>query len=353
MNTYVKKRVISSVAPVVAGSRIHRLFRKTHGGVGHILMLHRVLPESKGIRIHNHESLEISPEHLERIITTLKRKGYAFYSVEQFYQKMQEGNFERPFVVVTFDDGYLDNYEYAYPILKKHNVPFTIYVATSFPDKQIILWWYMLEELLLENDELEFTLNQQTHHFPCKTIAEKEAAFSRIRSLIHLNFKKREFSDQLAEVFGKLGKDVNKHLDKVVMTWDQIREISQDPIVTIGAHTVNHFPLIRLSQEDLIYEISRSRDIIEGHIGQEVDHFAYPFGKKAEASLREFQAVEACGFKSAVTTRQGNIFPQHVHHMQALPRVTINRVTSEQVLDLQLNGFLPFCIHKGKRLITD
>ncbi|MEL6926085.1 MAG: polysaccharide deacetylase family protein, partial [Bacteroidota bacterium] len=140
---------------------------------------------------------------------------------------------------------------------------------------------------------------------------------------------------------------------KLGMNWDEIREMAQDDLVTIGAHTVNHFPLTRLEKRGLDLEVIISKEILEDKIKRSVSHFAYPFGKPPEASIREFEAVRRAGFKTAVTTRIGNIFEQHAGLLECLPRISINRATQRSVLKLQTSGLLPFVYNRGRRIISD
>ncbi|MEM6967143.1 MAG: polysaccharide deacetylase family protein, partial [Bacteroidota bacterium] len=157
----------------------------------------------------------------------------------------------------------------------------------------------------------------------------------------------REREELMETIFGK---DIAPlHLS---MTWKQIQEISNDPLGNIGAHTVNHFPLRQLHKKDLQYEITASKKELEEKLGCAVEHFAYPFGKALEADRREFEIIKQLGFKTATTTRIGNIFPQHKNHLACLPRISINEVTKHSVLHLQTSGLLPFVVNKGKKIIT-
>ena len=123
-------------------------------------MFHRILPKNNNPRIHNHKSLEISTKHFEEIILYFKRLQYQFISINDIYTILT--NSESPgkkIVHFTFDDGYFDNYKYAYPVLKKYNVPVTIYITTSFPDYHTIIWWYILEDYILANNFLKFSFS--------------------------------------------------------------------------------------------------------------------------------------------------------------------------------------------------
>jgi hypothetical protein len=103
------------------------------GGVGVILTLHHVRPARAGAFQPN-RSLEISPEFFDTLITEFRRQGLEFISLDEMHRRLTEGRFFDRFVCITFDDGYRDNAEYAYPILRYHQVPFAIFVASDFAD---------------------------------------------------------------------------------------------------------------------------------------------------------------------------------------------------------------------------
>src|SRR5437868_5123786 len=122
MNKHYIEQGVKILSPLLYYSRVYLLARPIYSGLGQILMFHRVLPESGKLRIHNHKSLEVSPDHLENIILYFKKLDYDFISLDELSSRKKKPR--KKFVVFTFDDGYVDNYTYAYPIFKKHNVPF-------------------------------------------------------------------------------------------------------------------------------------------------------------------------------------------------------------------------------------
>ena len=353
MSNFYKKKIISKVAPVISGLQIHRLFQPFYSGMGQVLTFHRVVEDKMDFRIHNHQSLEVTPEQLNQTIQFYKSKNYAFFSLDDLHHALTVEKPKQKFVVFTFDDGYRDNFTNAYPILKKHNVPFCIYVNTNFPDQKAILWWYLLEDFLKEESSVKFQWEGINYLIPSKTISEKEMAFDQIRILINQSFSKGNFKDMLNVVFGKKESDYLSYVEKMAMSWEEIKLISQDPLVTIGAHTVNHFPLTRLDSSDLEFEILESKRLLEKYIQQPVNHFAYPFGKVTEATFREFEMVKSLGLKTGTTTRIGNIFSQHKNYLECLPRISLNQVSTSSVLDMQTSGMLPFIYHKGKKVISN
>jgi peptidoglycan/xylan/chitin deacetylase (PgdA/CDA1 family) len=108
------------------------------------------------------------------------------------------------------------------------------------------------------------------------------------------------------------------------MTWDEVAELAADPLVTIGAHTVNHVMLKKVSESVVRSELQMSRAVIEAALGLKPDHFAYPVGDRTTAGPREFQIAAEVGYKTAVTMRAGVLFSAHRDHLMALPRLSLN-----------------------------
>lgn len=129
-----------------------KLHNLTHPVLGRILMLHRVVEQrSEG----ENRELEITPEFLRRTIETYRQQGYQFVSIDEAFDIISKGHTKHPFVCLTFDDGYQDNYDIAYPILKQMNIPFAVYVTTGFIDNRLPMWWYPDEQLGISTESLK------------------------------------------------------------------------------------------------------------------------------------------------------------------------------------------------------
>jgi len=314
-------------------------------------MFHRVCPETIKPRIPFNTYMEVTPRYLENAINFFKDRDYEFISLDRMYRYFQENKFDKKFVVVTFDDGYLDNLTHALPILKKHNVPFTIYVSTNFPDGKAVLWWDLLEELILERDAIEITAANKRYQFNCASMEEKEDTYSRVRSIV-MGFNETDSLDKIRGMFAGLVEDIYKKTVELALSWDQIIALGKEPLVTIGAHTVNHLSLKQLSRDLAEYEVLESKKQIEAHIGRSVDHFAYPFGGPGEVGPKDLKIVKKCGFKTAVATVPGNIFPGHKHHLDFLPRIRMSKEMDNLQLELFIDGLIHFKLHKFKRIVT-
>ena len=287
-------------------------------------MFHRVCPDRSKQRIRGNAGLEVTPEYLENTIEFLRQNNYEIVSLSQAAKILNEGYKEKKFAVFTFDDGYSDNFIHAYPILKKHRVPFTVYVTTNFPDGKAVLWWYLLEDLILKETIIEFQLNGLKYKFLCVHLWQIEWAYQEIHRLI-LNSSSSNLNQRIRQVFENYEIDFHKKTSELALTWEQIREMSEDPLVEIGAHTISHPVLNKLTDSDVLQEIEGSRDKIESEINKKVEYFSYPFGTRNEIGRREFRIAKKCGFKTSTTTSIANIFEEHKDLLEQLPRIPINQ----------------------------
>jgi peptidoglycan/xylan/chitin deacetylase (PgdA/CDA1 family) len=123
------------------------------------------------------------------------------------------------------------------------------------------------------------------------------------------------------------------------MSWDELKEFAQNPLVSVGAHSITHCNLAKEREEIAAQEMAVSRARIEGALARPVLHLAYPYGDKIAAGVREFALARAAGYKTAVTTRPGMMFPESAGHLTALPRVSLNgNYQDERILPVLTSG---------------
>lgn len=332
-------------------ARINLLTRPMYAGLGSILALHRICPAPARSRLGFNRDLEITPELLEETIVFFKQKGYDFVSLDQIHDRLLSGQPGKRFVAFTLDDGYRDNLTHALPIFRSHNVPFTVYVTTCFPHRKAVLWWYILEDLLWDHDEVEIELNGERVSFDCATLAEREAAFDTIAG--HLTFARNEHEQK--KILRSFTGDFSSHVQQLGLSWEELGELSREPLVTIGAHSSNHLALSMQSPAGARGEILNSKEELEERTGKTVQHFAYPFGGRRAAGPREFQLVKECGFKTATTTRNGNIFASHKYNLECLPRIPVSSGELRKnigYLNLWLDGLVPCHENSFQRVVT-
>ena len=132
-----------------------KLHNLTHPILGRILMLHRVVEHRSDDP--SQRELEVTPDFLEQTILDYRQKGYTFIKIDElpiFNFQFSIFNSSR-FVCLTFDDGYQDNHDIAYPLLKRLDVPFAVYVTTGFIDNRLPMWWYPGERLGINTKSLK------------------------------------------------------------------------------------------------------------------------------------------------------------------------------------------------------
>jgi peptidoglycan/xylan/chitin deacetylase (PgdA/CDA1 family) len=238
--------------------------------------------------------------------------------------RLTEGDFARRFVCLTFDDGYRDNLQHAWPILKEAGVPFAIYVPTSFPDRLGELWWLVLEAVIAKNDRIGLVIDGDNRAFDCRSVAEKRALYDELYWWLRRRQTEAELRAIVRDLAARYQVDVAAFCADLCMSWQEIAELAADPLVTIGAHTVNHQMLAKLPEKTVRSEMDLSRTVIEAALGVRPAHLSYPYGDPNSAGPREFKIAAELGFKTAVTTQPGVLFTAHGKHMMALPRISLN-----------------------------
>jgi peptidoglycan/xylan/chitin deacetylase (PgdA/CDA1 family) len=320
----VKHTVIRGGLETLYFSGMHRMMRPLFGGVGSILTMHHVRPPRTGAFQPN-RLLEVSPMFLEGMLRRLRRSGVDIISLDEMHQRMVSENFGRRFVCLTFDDGYKDIQRWAYPLLKKYETPFALYIPTSFPDRLGDLWWVALEHIVANNSRIGLSVEGKDQFFDCASVREKRELYAAIYGWL----RSMKTYDQIVRTVRDLAAchrvDVTAICRDLCMTWEELAQMAADPLVTIGAHTVNHAILKKLPTDAAVRnEIDMSRTVIEAALGVRPQHLAYPVGDPTSAGPREFRIAAELGFKTAVTTRPGVVFKKHREHLMALPRLSVN-----------------------------
>ena len=220
------------------------------------------------------------------------------------------------FVVLTFDDGYLDNYTRVLPIFNGLGLPFTVFICSSIIERTLDYWSGGLIELFMSHDEVEVEAMQM--RFRLRNRRDREDALSRVIRWVERDVTSRSL--QLSSTFQRYKISPGELLDQDAMTADQLRTLAENPLVTIGGHGFTHQPLASLQEAEARREIVANRRHLERITGRQVVHFSYPYGNTAACTWREAELVRSAGFRSAFTTRIGNLFPQHSAFPFMLPR---------------------------------
>ncbi|MBA4131312.1 MAG: polysaccharide deacetylase [Hyphomicrobium sp.] len=292
------------------------------GGAGGIFTLHHVRPEPPQ-DFEPNRILKITPEFLEAVLSEVLAAGFDVIGLDDVATRLAAGPAERPFACFTFDDGYRDNRDYALPVFRKFGLPFTVFVPANFPTGNADLWWLVLEEAIRRANTIDVPFEDGSRRYETSTVAAKERAFHEIYwQLRRMNEEAaRAIVSDLACQNGVDGRALARDL---LLNWDELRALASDPLVTIGAHTNDHYALAKLPEDRARAEIVESIATLEKELGRPCRHFSFPYGDPGAAGEREFRLASEAGVATAVTTRKGLIHARHQNRLTALPRVSLN-----------------------------
>jgi peptidoglycan/xylan/chitin deacetylase (PgdA/CDA1 family) len=206
-------------------------------------------------------------------------------------------------VVVTFDDGYRDNYLNAFPILKKFSIPATIFLATEVIDSGKVLWHDRVFAAFRNTRELFLTeYNDQLGTHSLRTVKEKLLAQARVRAFLR-SLENDARSLWIARLVERLNVEDQHDADApaLMLTWDEVRIMHRGGI-SFGSHTVSHPILSKVSAVKAREEIYESKRMIEERLGATVEAFAYPNGTREDFTEEIKGIVKEAGYTCAVTT---------------------------------------------------
>jgi peptidoglycan/xylan/chitin deacetylase (PgdA/CDA1 family) len=314
---------------------------------GAILTMHRVSPEPPTAFSPN-RILSITPEFLEATICSVLEAGYDLVAIDDVPVRLAAAENSRPFVCFTLDDGYKDNLTHAAPIFRRYGVPFTIYVPTDYPEGHGFLWWLALEDVVRRLDRITVSMNGILRTFELDDTAAKHRAYD----TLYWWLRRGDEAASRALVLqwcDEAGVDAASLCRDLIMTWQEIAEIAQEPRATIGGHTRRHFAVAGLSADVALNEIRDSMRIVSERTGKPCRHFSFPYGDTNAAGPRDFALAAEAGAATAVTTQKGLLKSRHLATLTGLPRLSLNGDYQEvEYLQTLLSG-VPFAMLDAAR----
>jgi peptidoglycan/xylan/chitin deacetylase (PgdA/CDA1 family) len=275
--------------------------------VGHAVILgyHRVIDGPDPYQ------LAVAPERFAGQLAVLARMARPL-PLSELPELLASGRVPKRTVALTFDDGYADVLHMAKPLLSQFGIPATVFVTSGPLGRE--LWWDRLDRLAGAAMGCRFALaiGESVFSWPMDGATElRQALYPRLRVLDHA--ARESVLEQLAELVGvRLDEPVGL---RRMVTPNELRQLAQNDLLEIGAHTVNHSSLSRLSTERQREEIAGSRHDLEAMLGRQVTGFSYPFGDiggGAPSIVQEEGFSYACESRNGVAWRRTDQF--------ALPR---------------------------------
>ena len=228
---------------------------------------------------------------------------YRVVSLPELLRRLA-GEVTEPVLAITFDDGYRDNYQYAFPILQRCGLPATIFLTTGSMDTGESLWFEQLA-VAVKSTSREF-IDLETapaRRIWLRTQAERLDGNAEIFSVLR-RLPDAERRRLLADVLCQLAVADDGERHRKMLTWDEVRLMSANGI-TFGGHTVNHPFLSRLTSDGIRWEVSECKRRIEDELQLPADYFAYPNGREEDFGLSNKALIQEAGYRAAVTTIWG------------------------------------------------
>lgn len=274
---------------------VNRRLKK--GGVI-ILMFHKVDDKNDPL------PLTVTPSTFDQILLQLN-KHHDVVALESLFDS--DGQLvvdDQVKFAITFDDGYLDNYEKAFPVLQKHQTPATIYLSYGHLEGEYFFWYEKLTLGLQHTKHTTLDLTDMgAEIFALETVEEKNAAIT------ELNFWLKQFTDKerlekLNEILSRLEVNGTDELVSPMLSWDMVKEM-QEGNVNFGSHTLSHPILAREDNQSIEREVVDSKRLLEEKTGQIMQGFAYPNGTVDDYNDIVLEYVGKADYQHACTTTTG------------------------------------------------
>jgi peptidoglycan/xylan/chitin deacetylase (PgdA/CDA1 family) len=234
------------------------------------------------------------------------KKRFCLLSLSEAVDRIEKGKIDKPSAVVTFDDGFQNNYDIAFPILREADIPATIFLSTNYVNSKSTLWFCELNHAF-EKTESD-TLNWGGDVYKIKNKNEKVYA----SALIQEKLKRYTHSKLLKEtekIIRRIGGDSDLEISigspYRMLEIDSINTMTQSGLIEFGAHTHNHSILAKLSREDKLKEIGKSIQKVEFLTKQPCFYFSYPNGGENDYDNECIDILKKHDVKAAVTMVPG------------------------------------------------
>ena len=214
-------------------------------------------------------------------------------------------------VLITFDDGYLDNYEVAFPILRSHGVQGVFFLATSMVGSCHVSWWDHIAHLVKTARKRRFTLGYPVH---LEVDVDENGLTTSLRHILSL-YKRPDNTDppRFIRELGEAAKGEDPPgTERRFLSWDEARKMISGGMA-IGSHTHSHHVLSQLSPEHQHRELSQSRALLKEQLDTAADALAHPFGDITSFSDRTQMLAREAGYRAAFSFHGGTNLPRKTH----------------------------------------
>ena len=264
-----------------------------------VLLYHRVMPRPDGDFALDKDVVDATPESFDRHMAFLAARTTPIDLAQLLAFRRGEAALPRNPVLVTFDDGYLDNRQHALPILRRHGVRALFFVASSYVGQRRLFWWDRLAYLFHHAQVASGRLSYPTDMVLRLGDDRRRSLRTALRIVkTHRGLDLERFLAGLAEAFEVVwDADLDRRLtDENIMTWDDVRALREGGM-DIGSHTRTHRVLDTVDPRALPDELVESKAEIERAIGAKVASLSYPVGRAVRRLPLIENAVRDAGYE--------------------------------------------------------
>jgi peptidoglycan/xylan/chitin deacetylase (PgdA/CDA1 family) len=246
-------------------------------------------------------------------------------------------DYKRRFVCFTFDGAYRSIVERVIPLFRARNMPFAVFVSAKHLTSPQMPWWLALESVIGGSNRIVTELEGERIDIRCLTVQEKQHAYGLLfRLLIALGPEERDTLINRAFKTCKISK-AQAHAQHMLSA-DEIRQLAQNSLVTIGLRTDDDSPLSETSFDEAQTGLRASLKTVTDAAGAQPHHFAYSVAEPDTVPSRITAMIRETGFDTASGNVEGALWPEHENELHALPRIALDNDPATLVRALLLGA---------------
>lgn len=265
--------------------------------------------------------VRVSPRHFAQHMAALRAHANPMSLIE-LVDRLGSGDLPPKSVAVTFDDGYADNLQHAFPAMKRYAIPGTVFIATGYIGRDCEYWWDELDRLLLQPGRLPRTIEIEINGQPRRMTMGKHARLGRMAAWRNRRWRAWNESaptqrhTAYRELWALMQKSVPEQRERALndlrervnmpmharsthraLTENELKSLGESPLVEIGAHTVMHPSLGSMPVDVQRQEIFQCKTWLEEKCDRQITSFSYPFGTRADYTATTMELLKEAGFE--------------------------------------------------------
>lgn len=301
-----------------------------------ILMMHRVIDSKEQARLPHNNPLCIDKNTFAELLFFLK-KHFDLVDLENAISNRPSN---KPKLALTFDDGWKDNFTHAFPILKKHQVPATIFLSTAYIDQNKGFWWQSIADRLWERphsvDQAALKKALQPYAIPLNpALFDDLKSLEKSRLILTFLHSLKQLEPQ---TLNPLAEALFYDNRPDAMDWSDVRLLEESGLIKFGPHGHQHYILTQLEQSACVEDLHKSHALITEHCSRPLNIYCYPNGNN---NPHIHSLLSELGYSYALSTEPGLIHTTQNNF--CLPRIDVSQKSAEQP------GLLAWRIFQGSR----